>query len=93
MHIKLDLLFSYIQLKDLEEEHPQHENLYPINSKHFTESSLTSKCTLNKFREEKELKKNDLIFLEYKYKPKRVKVRDVILRYKVSCIVDYIQNR
>ena len=71
--IELDLSFSYIQLKELEEEHPQHENLYPINSKHFIEFALTSDGTLNKFRAQKELKKNDVIFLEYIILPKHVK--------------------
>ena len=53
-------------------------------TKHFTESAFSS--TLNKFRERKGLKESDIIFLEYKVKPKDVKnIRDVILRYKVRC--------
>ena len=77
--------FSYIQLEELE-DHPEllYKDLYPINSKHFIESTLTSK--LSEFHKQKELKKEDLIFVEYKFidKPERVKICDVILKYTVS---------
>ena len=77
--------FSYIQLEEQkEEDHPEllYKDLYLINSKHFVEFTLTSK--LSEFRKQKELKKDDLIFVEYKFKPKRAKICDVILKNKVS---------
>ena len=83
-------------MKELEEDCPQYDNLYPINSKHFAESALTSERKLSKFRKKNQLKENDLIFLEYNFEPnaKRAKYRDVILKYKVSCmlIVDNVEG-
>ena len=75
-----------MQLKKLE-NHPQHENLYPVNSKHFTEFALTSNCKVSKFRKQNELTEEDKIFVEYNIKPKHAKIRDVLLKYRVSCII------
>lgn len=91
------ILFSlsldyFIQLKELEELLSQYKHLYPINSKHFTKSTLTSKCTLKKFRKQNKLDKNDLIFLEYKFKPTDVQIRDVILQYKVSSCIQILSR-
>jgi hypothetical protein len=82
LHRSSIIVFSYIQLKAPKEDHPKHKDLYQINSKHLIESTLAGK--LNEFRKQKELKENDLIFLDYNVKPKPVNIRDVILKHKVS---------
>ena len=69
---------------------PENAPLQPVISNHFMTSTVTSECTVDEFRKEKNLEANKAnVFIEFG-DPIIKDIRDVILEDKVLCLPVYV---